>query len=180
MFKHIIDEDLELRLISMQDAEDIYTLVDKNRNHLKQWFVWVEKTKSVEDTKLFLSDCIDRYKDKQEIEAGIWYKNRLAGLICNQETNWDNYHTSIGYWLAEDFQGKGCVTRSCQAILDHVFKQLKLHRVEIRCAKENLKSRAIPKRLGFTEEGLIRHAEKLNGHYVDHVVYGLLAEEWLN
>jgi ribosomal-protein-serine acetyltransferase len=50
--------------------------------------------------------------------------------------------------------------------------------VEIGCAPGNRKSCAIPERLGFTREGVLRQREWLYDHFVDHVVYGILAEEW--
>lgn len=108
----------------------------------------------------------------------IRYNGELAGVIGFHRVDWLNHSTSIGYWLAEDFQGKGIMTASCRCLLDYAFGNLGMNRVEIRCATENLRSRAIPERLGFTEEGLIRQAEWLYDHYVDHLVYGLLREEW--
>ena len=89
-----------------------------------------------------------------------------------------NRSTSIGYWLAEGYQGKGIMIKSCRSLIDYAFGNLGLNRVEIRCAVENSRSRAIPKNLGFTKEGIIRDAEWLYDHYVDHVVYGMLSEEW--
>ena len=53
-----------------------------------------------------------------------------------------------------------------------------MNRVEIHCAAENTRSCAIPKRLGFTQEGILRDAQWLYDRYVDMVVYGLLAREW--
>jgi ribosomal-protein-serine acetyltransferase len=48
-----------------------------------------------------------------------------------------------------------------------------------KCALWKIKnSRGIPERLGFVNKGCIRQAEWLYDHYVDHVVYGKLAEEW--
>ena len=71
------------------------------------------------------------------------------------------------------------MTRGCRALIAHGFTELDLHRVEIRCAVDNLKSRAIPERLGFRREGQLREVEWLYDHFVDHVVYGLLAGEGL-
>ena len=72
------------------------------------------------------------------------------------------------------------MTKCVQALLDYIFNYLKLHRVEIRCGIENDKSRAIPKRLGFKEEGIIRDGEYLYNHYHDLVVYGIISHEWVN
>ena len=58
------------------------------------------------------------------------------------------------------------------------FDRGRLNRIEIRCASGNHRSRAIPVRLGLREEGLLRDAEWLYDHFVDHVVYAALAKEW--
>ena len=83
----------------------------------------------------------------------------------------------MGYWLDKEAQGTGLMTRSCSALLEHAFAELDLNRVEIRCAVDNARSRAIPERLGFRLEGQLRQAEWLYDRFVDHAVYGLLARE---
>jgi RimJ/RimL family protein N-acetyltransferase len=50
-------------------------------------------------------------------------------------------------------------------------------RVEIRAAPENARSRAIPERLGFTQEGTLRQVERVGDRYLDNVVYAMLAED---
>ena len=84
----------------------------------------------------------------------------------------------IGYWLGSKFQGKGIVTGACRLLTDHAFDEWKLNRVEIHCAPGNKKSCAIPKRLGFQLEGVLRKAQRLNGKYLDTNVYGMLARDW--
>jgi RimJ/RimL family protein N-acetyltransferase len=63
------------------------------------------------------------------------------------------------------------MTRVAKALTDYGFNELKINKVEIRAAVENKNRRGIPERLGFVNEGCIRHAEWLYDHYVDHVVY---------
>jgi ribosomal-protein-serine acetyltransferase len=70
------------------------------------------------------------------------------------------------------------MSQALETIIEYGFRDLKLNKIEIRVATENLKSRALPERFGFKEEGVIRDAEWLYDRYVDHVVYGLLQDEW--
>jgi ribosomal-protein-serine acetyltransferase len=84
---------------------------------------------------------------------------------------------SIGYWLAQEYNGKGIMSESVKDLIEVGFIYYSLNRVEIRCAVDNHKSRAIPEHLGFQQEGIIRQAEKVYGKHLDHVVYGLLKKE---
>ena len=70
------------------------------------------------------------------------------------------------------------MTEACRAMLNYGFDVLGLNKIEIRCATGNTRSCAIPRRLGFTQEGIIRQAEWLYDHYVDLVLYWMLASEW--
>ncbi|MNV95651.1 putative ribosomal N-acetyltransferase YdaF [compost metagenome] len=70
------------------------------------------------------------------------------------------------------------MTSACRVFIDYAMLEMELNRVEIRCATENLSSRAIPERLGFVLEGIVREAEKLPSGYVHHAVYGMLRREW--
>jgi len=118
------------------------------------------------------------YNNQQGITAGIFYKGQLAGVAGFNTLDWKNKIGTIGYWLGVHFIGKGIMTRVVCALIEYAFNNLKLNRLEIRVATNNFKSRAIPERLYFTLEGYIRQAEWLYDHYVDHRIYGMLAEEW--
>lgn len=59
-----------------------------------------------------------------------------------------------------------------------VEEDLELRLLDIHHAEDNIKSRAIPERLDFTQEGIIRDGELLNGNFVNCVVYGILKREW--
>ncbi len=70
------------------------------------------------------------------------------------------------------------MTAACRAMVNHAFDELNLHRVEIKCATGNRKSCAIPERLGFTKEGVIKDGEWLYDRFVDLVLYRMLDQEW--
>jgi ribosomal-protein-serine acetyltransferase len=86
--------------------------------------------------------------------------------------------TSIGYWLGEEFQGQGTMTAAARLLTDHALVGSELNRVEIRAASENRRSRAIPERLDFREEGILRDAESVGGRLLDRVTYSMLAADW--
>ena len=75
-------------------------------------------------------------------------------------------------------RGGGLATRTVKGLCDYCFDDLKLGRVEIRCALENVRSRRVPERLGFTQEGVLRRMDRLESGWSDWVVYGLLKDEW--
>ena len=101
----------------------------------------------------------------------------MVGVISLQESNQIHQRVCIGYWLAADFQGLGIMTKTCAYLVNYCFDKLNMNRVEIRCASQNYKSQAIPKRLGFKEEGTLRAVEYLYDHFVDHIVYSQLKKE---
>lgn len=172
-----VDEEVELRLPRRADAKLQYQLVDRNRAYLRQWLAWVDGTTSAEIMEEVIVTTLKQAEKNQAIRAGIWYKDELVGIIGHHHIDWNNRHTSIGYWLSQDYTGKGIMTRACEALVNFSLRDLGLHRVEIRCAEENVNSRAIPERLGFIKEGLLREVEWLHDHYVDHVVYSKLSGE---
>lgn len=179
MFYFRLDDDSELRLLEPRHAENLFLLTDKSRKYLREWLPWVDFTKEVSNSKEFIEGTLKQFGNNNGFQAGIWYKGELAGVIGLHGINWDHKSTSIGYWLGEDFQGKGLITSACKSVIDYCFKELKLKRIEIRAATENHKSQAIPERLGFQKEGCIRSAEFLYGRYVDHYIYGLVKEDYI-
>ncbi|WP_416202274.1 GNAT family N-acetyltransferase [Paenibacillus sp. JDR-2] len=78
--------------------------------------------------------------------------------------------TEISYWLDSEFAGNGIMTQACSVFITHAFNDLQLNKVEIGVATNNIKSRAIPERLGFTQEGTIRNYELLHNQYRDRVM----------
>ncbi len=178
MFEFKLDDEVVLKLLDTIHADQLFELIDSCRPYLKEWLPWVDGTKNVEDTKSFIEMTKKQFAENNGFQVGICYKVTLAGVIGFHGIDWANRSTSIGYWLGEGYQGSGIMTKSCKALIEYAFREFKLNRVEIRCAEKNLRSRAIPERLGFVNEGIIRESEWLYDHFVDHVVYGVLAREW--
>jgi ribosomal-protein-serine acetyltransferase len=178
MFSHKVDDDTELRLIEPDHVDQLNALIEQNRDHIKLWSAWLKDDHSIENTRDFIRRNLMQFADKKGFAIAIWHRDEMAGQIEYNYIDWANRKTEIGYWLGASFQGKGLATKSCRVLIDHAFKELKLNRVEMRCGAENKRSRKIPQKLGFREEGVVRQAEWLHDRFVDLVVYGMLASEW--
>lgn len=178
MFEHQVNDEIKLRLLEPHHADTLFVLVDSNRQHLRQWLPWLDANVAVSDTLHFIQATQRQFADNSGFVAGIWYCGELVGVIGHNRIDWENRISWPGYWLAEGFQGKGIMTKSCRVLIKHAFAELHLNRIDIRCAVWNSKSRAIPERLGFQQEGIIRQAEWLYDKFVDHIIYGILKSEW--
>ena len=178
MFSQRLSNDHSLRQIALGDAEELFAVCDANREYLRHWLPWLDRTRLVSDTRGFIEGALRQTESNQGFQAIILVGDRIAGLVGFHRIDWMNRSTSLGYWLAEEHQGRGLMTASCRALINHAFAALNLHRVAIACAPANARSRAIPQRLGFIHEGRLRDAEWLYDHYVDHEIYSQLQQEW--
>ena len=171
--------DLEIRQRQPEDADKLFSLVEANRGYLRKWLPWLDQCVSVEDTRRNIEDGLRAGKAGLALAAALWREDEVVGVISFNRIDRGIHEASIGYWLAEAWQGRGWMTRAVAAWVDHGFTSLGLQRQTISCAVDNRRSRAIPERLGFPSEGTLPDAEWLYDRYVDHVRYAISREEWL-
>jgi len=179
MLRLKVDDLTELRLLQDEDAVALFGLTNRNRAYLRQWLPWVDDTRTLEDSRRFIRAGQRQMENDNGFHMGIWHQgNLLTGVVSYNYISHEKRQTELGYWLGAQFQGKGLMTSACRTLTTYAFDVLHLQRVEIRCAVGNAKSRAIPLRLGFTEEGVVPQLEWLYDHYVDAVVYSMSVENW--
>jgi ribosomal-protein-serine acetyltransferase len=172
------DEEIILKTLEIDESELLFHLVEKNRAYLREWLPWVDTNVTAEESKAFIQSAREQQEQNLGFQCGIWFRHQLVGVIGFQRIDWMNKNVEIGYWLSENFQGNGIITKSCKSLIDYAFHILQLHRVQLRCATENKKSASVIERLGFRKEGITRQAEFLYDHYVYLCVYGITASEW--
>jgi ribosomal-protein-serine acetyltransferase len=172
-----IDRTLYLRKISFNDADEVFGLIDANREYLSKWLPFVNMTTSVKNTLAFIEDV--QKSSSREMVFTITYHDKIAGLIGFKDIDRANRKFEIGYWIAPENEGVGIVTKSCKACIDLAFDKMKMNRVQIKCAVGNSKSIKIPKRLGFILEGVERAGEFHTIRYLDLEVYSMLKKDWM-
>jgi ribosomal-protein-alanine N-acetyltransferase len=102
-----------------------------------------------------------------------------AGWITLVVSNWEHGLAEVGYALSTVFQSRGVMSEALAILLDDLFHNTLLERVEARCAVENIGSQRVLEKSGFAREGQLRGYFKLSGRRVDNFLYALLREEYL-
>ena len=173
-----IDEKLRLELTAEKHAGALFDAVDNNRQHLAEFLPWVGNMQSVNDFRNYIENCEMLYQQGKEVSFVIISGEVLVGRIGLHYINIQNKSAAIGYWLTKKAEGKGIMVRCCKALTTYGFQKLSLHRIEIKAAVNNTRSQAIPEKLNFVNEGILREAELVNDTFLDLVLYSMLEREW--
>lgn len=178
MYHYKIEEGLELRPLQVFHTEPLYHLIQASRRHLRDFLIFVDMTTKEEHTRQFVEETVVSNAKLESFVAVIYVDNEVAGLVGFNAIDYQNKRAEIGYWLGEPYIGQGIMTKAVEAMIAYGFETLQLNRIDLKAASTNDKSRGVAKRLGFKEEGVIREAEWMHDHYLDHVHYGLLKNEY--
>ncbi len=171
--------DVGLRLLEDADADELYRLIVVNRERLARWMPWAP-AQTLEATRAFIRATRRQAAQDDGIQTALVVDGRIAGVVGVHGISWLHGSTTIGYWLGGEFTGRGLMTAAVRAYARHAFGTWALHRMELRAAVDNGRSRAVAERAGFVREGVLRGAERLGDRHHDLVVYGALATEWVD
>lgn len=171
----------DLRTLVEADAPSLALLLSENKyfwstyeplHHPNFYTVETQRKKIIEGLYLL--------NEKREFSFGIFVKgtNRLIGHISLYAVKRMPYSSAfIGYSMDQHFAGKGIATAAAKAVARFAFEQVGVHRLEAYVAPPNISSIRVLEKVGFQQEGLLRKLLYINGQWVDHYIYALLAEE---
>jgi ribosomal-protein-serine acetyltransferase len=145
-----VDDHLALRAWQLDDVPALFETVTANRLHLRNWLEWADAWTTYERPRAFVERARAGYEQGTTFNLAIARDGRLVGAVGIEDLNARAGSGEIGYWVARADQGRGLVTRSCRALVDHAWRELRLRHLVIRVATENARSRAVAERLGFS------------------------------
>lgn len=167
-----------LRPMRRADADELFAVVDSDRERLRQWLPWLDFVREARAMTAFIEDSEQAQRAGSATRMAIEVDGRIAGVASLESVDQLHRRGMIGYWIDASHEGRGFVSAAVRRLCDYGFFSRGLHRIEIRAAPGNARSRAIPERLGFQREGIARQTEWLYDRFVDHVMYAMLAPEW--
>jgi ribosomal-protein-serine acetyltransferase len=172
-----LGDGVSLRRFRKSDADALFGLVKKNEKHL-HFMHWITPDYSLEMAHEFIDRTDEAEAKGESLGFGIFRGDRLIGVIGFVYFDRTAHKTEIGYWIDAGEEGKGIISMAARELINWAFDAEKMNRVEIRCSTENIRSAAVPKRLGFSLEAHLRQSEYRHGRLVDFYVFGLLKDEW--
>ena len=101
-----------------------------------------------------------------------------VGWITLVVTNWTHGLAEIGYALSSTFQRQGLMPKALALLIEDIFENTRLRRLEARCSIDNIGSYRVLEAVGFTREGRLRSYFILDGESVDNYLYAILREDF--
>jgi RimJ/RimL family protein N-acetyltransferase len=146
------------------------------------WAVSINKIATQEDLQQYLKTAIQQREKGQAVPFTIIDKqtNKIAGSTRYGNISFEHKRLEIGWtWLGEEFQKTG-LNRACKyELLQYAFETLHMQRVELKTDALNTNSREAMRKMGATEEGILRkHMITEGGRSRDSVYFSIIADEW--
>lgn len=181
LFEELQGERIVVRPYRESDAQDLFEAVAESRDHLRPWLPFADEHQTIEESRDWIIHSMAHWLLRERLGLGIWEAatNRYLGGTGFHPHNWDTGYFEIGYWIRVSAEGHGYMTETVRLLANYAFDTLKANRLEIRCDELNVRSAAIPQRLGFVREGCLRNdATAPDGRIRSTLVFSLIPGEW--
>jgi RimJ/RimL family protein N-acetyltransferase len=176
----IVTPQLVIRCYHPADAFMLQTAVSESLEHLLPWMPWAANEPEPVETKI---QRLRRFRANFDLGQDFIYgifnpqENRLLGGT-GLHTRVGPNALEIGYWIHRDYINHGYATETSSALTKVAFELHKVERVEIHCALDNVRSAAVPRKLGYTHDGTLRRRSFANDNAADQMVWSLFADEY--
>jgi RimJ/RimL family protein N-acetyltransferase len=172
----IITERLILRPFELSDAKRVSELC--NNYNIYKSTLTLPYPYSLDCAISWIETHEDHFNDNKSYEFAITDKNtnELYGAIglTNKQAHRNG---EVGYWIGEEYWGKGYATEATQAIIAFAFSDKHYHKVFARHFASNPASGKVMQKCGMVEEGIfMQHIYKEN-KYDDLIHYGIINTE---
>ncbi|UTE75588.1 GNAT family N-acetyltransferase [Rossellomorea sp. KS-H15a] len=172
-------ERLELRMPQPGDGRAVNAAIKASLSDLQPWLGFARSNPSVEETETNTREAHAKFITRESLRYLIFLKdtNEFVGSTGFHNIDWSVPKFEIGYWIDTRMSGNGYMAEAVGKLTEMALNELNGKRVEIRCESTNDKSRAVPERLGYELEGILRNEDlSVDGERLtDTCVYGKIS-----
>lgn len=140
-----IEGKLWLKQFIVGDSKMIFDLIDRNRKHLSQFD---DDTAKKYQTLQDVIDSIEKPNNPSKIRLGIWDGELYVGTINLTPIEIDK-RIEVGYYLGEEFEGKGYIQRALKIVVEFALYELEYQEIFANVNSRNEKSKNSLRKVGF-------------------------------
>lgn len=139
-----------LRRLRSDEVEDLVRTVEEAIPHLRPWMAWAANEFDPDAVRAHVAETDTNWEAGTEFTYVITVDGKIAGRIGLMPRVGEG-GLEIGYWLHPAFVGRGAATEAAALLVEAAFGLPGIEFVDIVHDTANVRSGAIPRRLGFTE-----------------------------
>lgn len=174
----LVHEDVVVRPIRVRDANALERELAANRGWLRPWEATVPGGGGPADVRAGIRALLRHARTGSSLPFAVDVAGEFAGQVNVSAISHGSLSSStIGYWVAERFAGRGVTPTAVALVSDHLFLARGVHRVEICIRPENRPSLRVVEKLGFRYEGLRRRYIHIDGAWRDHFAFAVTGED---
>ena len=164
---------MKIRPLEKRDLPYIYQQ-ENSRKVMALWFQ--EAYTSFDELQLLYERHV---LDQTERRFVVEDKDQFIGVVELMYIDGLQRHTEIHFLIHPDHQGHGYAQSAIKAGIEYAFKVLNMHKVYLYVDVDNAAAIHIYKKVGFTQEGVLRGHFFAEGKYHDSMMMGILAHEFI-
>lgn len=162
------------------DGTEINQAILESQAELIPWMPWAVGEQTAEGQEAIIRDAYAKFVKREDLRLSLYLKgtNTFVGSSGLHRINWNVPKFEIGYWVRTKFAGNGYITEAVAAITAFAFEHLGAARLEIRCDEKNVRSAAIPPKVGYQLEGILVNDDRdhMTGELRNTLVFAKTAD----
>jgi RimJ/RimL family protein N-acetyltransferase len=174
-------ERLVMRTPAAGDGPAMFEAVSESLAELRRFLAslpWVADEPSVEGSEIFCRNAHANFHARKDFPFLLIERSRsrLVGVCGLHRPDWNTPKFEVGYWCRTSESGDGYITEAVSAVCRYAIEHFGAVRLEAITDEQNMPSRRVAERCGFTLEGTLRSERRApDGSLRNTCVYALLA-----
>lgn len=163
---------------NMNNARILLDVVESSRNSLGDWFEMFINVTTRDGMYDLIRKRDDQWRRLRGFCFGVYASNLLVGRIRAFNLDLPMQSAQVGYWLADEFVGRGIISDALKALTAVLF-DFGFERVELQIDCGNVRAENVAKHAGFVREGQLRRKSCARGAggICDLIIYSKLKAE---
>ena len=162
-----------LRRLSATDVDELVEAVNETLDELRPWMPWAQQPSTPEAIGVVLHEAHAAWDERREFQYVIRQAEGEHTLIgcCGLHNRVGVGALEIGYWVRNGYMGRGIATEAARLLARAALALDGVERVEIRCDAANVRSAAVPPKLGFRLDRVERRPADAPGETDRHMIW---------